>query len=342
MRDMIRLALLLAGSLAAGACKKADRPAEPAPAPATDPAPTTTVDAAPSPADHEPKTPAPPPITRAGGKGDCRTEYAPRPTRDPNPMCKIDGGSFTMGGADTGGEGRHDSIPARKVTLSPYYIDQFEVTAAQVAHYLNATGDAYGCTQGGRPTPCFGIEPRWSDGQIVEQDGRFAAKPGMEDHPIGQVRLEAAERYCAWAGKELPTEAQWEFAARHDPQTGKDLAYPWGDTFDRKKLACCEADRIKGRPVAVGSFDGSKGQDGRSPWGVHDMAGNARELVRGCYRPSPDFCPADGCTDPVDPAHGKEGCGEVVRSSSAGQPADRAVATYRHFGGGDGFRCARR
>ena len=341
---MTRLALVLAGSLALGACKKTDKPAEPAPAPPTEAAPAApaaTVDAAPSAADQEPTTPAPPPVVRAGGKGDCKAEYAPRPTRDPNPMCKIDGGTFTMGGADTGG--RQDSIPARKVALSPSYIDQFEVTAAQVAHYLNTVAGANECTSKRGPEPCFGTTPPWGDAAIVNQGGRFTAKPGMEEHPVELVRVDAAERYCAWVGKELPTEAQWELAARHDPKSGKDLAYPWGDKFQRGNLACCEEDRIKGRSIAVGSFDGSKGKgDGRSPWGVHDMAGNARELVRGCYQPSPDLCPADGCQDPVDPGYGKEGCTELLRSSSAGQPPDRAVTTYRQLGSGGGFRCARR
>ncbi|MEO8842639.1 MAG: hypothetical protein ABI704_13780, partial [Kofleriaceae bacterium] len=77
----------------------------------------------------DPTEPPPPPVVKPGGKGDCKTDYAPSPKRDPSPMCKIDGGTFTMG----------DDNERMAAKVSPYYIDQFEVTAAQVAYYLNAT-----------------------------------------------------------------------------------------------------------------------------------------------------------------------------------------------------------
>ena len=72
----------------------------------------------------EPKDSPPPPTTKPNEKSDCKTDYAPRPKRDPNPMCKIDGGTFTMG----------DEREHIQVKLSPYFLDEFEVTVAQVAH----------------------------------------------------------------------------------------------------------------------------------------------------------------------------------------------------------------
>ncbi len=67
----------------------------------------------------------PPPTEKAGGRGDCKTEYAPAPDRDPNPMCKIDGGTFAMGAPDADTDADADrERPVRRVTLSPYYVDQ--------------------------------------------------------------------------------------------------------------------------------------------------------------------------------------------------------------------------
>src|SRR3990170_6696392 len=86
----------------------------------------------------EPKVPPPPPTVKPAGKGDCRTEYAPRPKRDPNPMCRVRGGNFQMGSPE--GESDPDEHPQHPVTVKDFYLDQFEVTWAQVAHFLNARG----------------------------------------------------------------------------------------------------------------------------------------------------------------------------------------------------------
>lgn len=104
-------------------------------------------------------------------------------------------------------------------------------------------------------------------------------------------------RYCAWVGKQVPTSAQWEYAAGHDPETGRDLAYPWGDQWLPRRAAC-QADgctpkqpRLDG-DLPVGSFDGTRGNgDASSPWGVHDMAGGASELVFDCDDPNTTCMP---------------------------------------------------
>ena len=112
-------------------------------------APVPTPDAAPV------KLPPPPPPTVKTGKGDCKIEYAPKPDRDPNPMCKIDGGTFDFG----------DPPHAIAVKLSPYFIDQFEVTNEQVAYYLEVT----------KVDDCK--EPRKTDGRASTSPGTRTTWP---------------------------------------------------------------------------------------------------------------------------------------------------------------------
>ena len=218
----------------------------------------------------------PPPTIKPGSKGDCRTEYAPRPSRDPNPMCAIDGGTFMMGD-ENGPAGK----PV-KTDVADFYIDQFEVTVAQAAHFLN--------THGGW---CGGVACYHLGGNEIE--GEWKVRPGMANRPMDFYGNGAAY-YCAWVGKRLPTEAEWEYAARHDPRTGRDYKYAWGDRWEKKRANCddalCEDEFLTPLMAPVGTFDGTGGYgDGTSPWGLHDVVGNAEEVVEGCG-------PQVECVDP--------------------------------------------
>jgi iron(II)-dependent oxidoreductase len=302
-------------------------------APAEDPAANAPAAGSGALAEHEPKVPPPPPTVKPNTKGDCKTEYAPRPTRDPNPMCKIDGGTFVMGtpaGDPDAPPVDHPAHglerPAHEVSLSPYYLDQFEVTVAQVVHYLNASKDNK-CAPPGDSVDgmCFSLL-----GKIELVDGMYRAVPGKERHPIGGAGYLAPVRYCEWAGKRVPTEAEWEFAARHDPKTGKDRRFPWGDQFEPRRANCDEEVCKDGfeREAPVGSFDGTNGLlDGSSPWGVHDLAGNAGEIVADCEY---NYKACKGpCRDPVNAF--APNCHRMVRqsswSSTDGSPHAERVGT---------------
>lgn len=182
-----------------------------------------------APASNEPKEPAPAPLVKGADKGDCKTAYAPKLTRDPNAMCKVAGGSFVMGDGS-------------KVTLSPYFIDQFEVTNSQILHYLRATHAESGCkgAAGAVQDSCFLVSN--SSPIQKKQDGTYELDAHLAHRPFVLASLDGAEQYCAWAGKTLPTESQWEFAARHDPLTGRDWTYPWGDAFDGTRAHCAIGD----------------------------------------------------------------------------------------------------
>jgi formylglycine-generating enzyme required for sulfatase activity len=284
----------------------------------------------------EPKLPPPPPTVKPGGKGDCKTDYAPRPKRDPNPMCKVAGGTLVMTAPDY-----KKNPPTMTVKLSPYLIDQFEVTVAQIVHYLNTTHqpDGFRIGRDGQGRDMGAFIHRLSD-------RTFKVEPGTERIAFDGATREAAEHYCRWAGKQLPTEPQWEFAARHDPVSGTDRLYPWGDDFDGKRARCthslCTDGPDNDEPLPVGTFDGTNGHaDGSSPWGLYDMAGNAEEAVADCWY---DYKPCNGgpCIDP--PPYPKQPnqdeCGGISRGGSI-EGDIQLRTTNRTLIQPGGFRCAR-
>lgn len=133
----------------------------------------------------------------------------------------------------------------RRVALPAFRIDRYPVTVAEYAEYLRATGKPY--------------PPHW----------RGTVPSGLERHPITGVSQPDALAYAAWAGKRLPTEDEWEAAAR-GPEA---LLYPWGNTFDPD--ACCW--RRSGNRGAPTTDPVDAHPRGASPFGVADMAGNVAE-----------------------------------------------------------------
>lgn len=168
----------------------------------------------------------------------------------PAGMREIPGGTFSMGSTD----GDADEKPVHEVTLSSYCLDETEVTVAAYAQCPRATCRA-------------------------PKTGGYcnAAGAGKEDHPQNCVSWDDAVAFCRWANKRLPTEAEWEFAARGGK---KGLKWPWGDTSPTdalacwihwdKKLATCP---VKAHPAAT--FE------------LHGMAGNVWEWVSDWYAPYP-------------------------------------------------------
>jgi formylglycine-generating enzyme required for sulfatase activity len=129
----------------------------------------------------------------------------------PADMALIPPGEFTMGTAE-GSDGFPDERPERRIFLSGYFLDRFEVTNEAYAAFVLATGHR-------APANASQAATLWINNRPI---------PGIEHHPIVNVSWEDADAYCRWAGKRLPTEAEWEKAAR-----GTDgRRYPWGNDWD--------------------------------------------------------------------------------------------------------------
>ena len=203
-----------------------------------------------------------------------------------------------MGAAD-GGEMKNED-PERTVFLNAYYIDRYEVTFLQ----HRACVEAGACGEPGRGVP-------------------------LDDHPVTGVAWADADAYCQWAGLRLPTEAEWEKAARGTD--GRD--YPWGEGIDESKANYGGASST----MPLGSYP-----DGVSPYGAHDMAGNVWEWVADWY--AEDAYAKIGQFDPIWARMEEH---RIVRGASAHSGGPVLSTTTRVHGKGTdegpwlGFRCAR-
>lgn len=222
------------------------------------------------------------------------------------PMVLVPAGKFTRGSnlAD-------DEKPIRKIYLNAFYMDKYEVTVGQYAKYLEVTD--------------MEEPPDWDT----------MNQPQHQTRPVVNVSWEDAVNYCKWAGKRLPTEAEWEKAAR-----GEDGGiYPWGNEAPTRLLANYgRSDWNDHMALApVGSFEA-----GKSPYGIYDLAGNAWEWVFDWYEH--DFYAKSPGKNPIGPAKGEE---KVVRGGSWLYVSEflrsahrfNAQPSNRHFG--YGFRCAK-
>jgi formylglycine-generating enzyme required for sulfatase activity len=211
-----------------------------------------------------------------------------------------------------------DEIPRHRVYLDAFYIDKYEVPNARFQQFVQATG--------------YRTQAERSDDNATWRAprGSGSSMTSLEQHPVVQVSQKDAKAYCTWAGKRLPTEAEWEKAAR-----GTDgRSYPWGNQFDSKR------GNFVGKStgtVPVGSYEG-----GQSPYGAHDMAGNVWEWVAGWY--SKDYYKNSPARNPQGPASGDQavlrGGGWLVYAIDVRAPhRDRGAPAGRNDS--IGFRCAK-
>lgn len=220
-------------------------------------------------------------------------------------MVIVPAGDFTMGSWNR--EGYSDERPQRTVYLHDYWIDQTEVT---VAHYHRCV-ESGACGLPSMGDPCNYYS-------------------GRSDHPVNCVPWSQAVAYCEWAEKRLPTEAEWEKAAR-----GTDgLIYPWGNQPPDASLANFGG-AIGGSTVPVASYPA-----GASPYGVLDMAGNVREWVLDWYKGTYYFLGPR--KNPPGPTSGQ---GKVLRGGSWFDGPNEVRAAFRsrttsiNRTDTDGFRC---
>jgi formylglycine-generating enzyme required for sulfatase activity len=160
-------------------------------------------------------------------------------------MVYVPGGEFFMGHNPPGFE----FGPVRRVTVDSFWIGKNDVTVSQFADYCEATGTKFDWD---------GRRPAWG-------------WDGKDDRPMVNVTWDEAIAYCKWAGGDLPTDAQWEKAAR-----GTDArAYPWGNDWAPNRAWYREGNDSIAEPAPVGSFP-----KGVSPFGCLDMAGNVAQWCK--------------------------------------------------------------
>jgi len=214
-----------------------------------------------------------------------------------------------------------DEKPKHTVYLDAYWIDKTEVTNAMYAEFLNEVGNQYldGDNFNRYLMNVYMIE---------ENDGVWEAVGGYEDHPVKSVAWQGALDYCHWAGRRLPTEAEWEKAAR-----GTDgRTYPWGEEIscDYVNYKDCVRDT-----TPVGSYP-----EGASPYGALDMGGNVAEWVSD--RRDPRYYQHSPLVNPQGPDNENR---RVIRGGSWSSyisfiNAFSIRTATRQWGGVKGFRCA--
>jgi formylglycine-generating enzyme required for sulfatase activity len=234
-----------------------------------------------------------------------RDAPAPPPSAAASQMASVAGGPFTMG--DINGE--PDEYPERNVTLSSYAIDRTEVTNA--AYRL--------CVQAKACDPA----PYLDDPDL-----------GRDEHPVVGVTWADAVAFCRWVGKRLPTEAEWEYAAKG----GDHRKWPWAGAFKAAFANTSNAEDEFEKTAPVTAFAA-----GESPHGVLNMAGNAAEWVSDYFDPT-IYRTVKDPTDPPGPDSGRE---RVVRGGSyLDSPHQVRVSARRaklptESDNTIGFRCAK-
>ncbi|HID62117.1 MAG TPA: hypothetical protein EYP49_05175 [Anaerolineae bacterium] len=218
--------------------------------------------------------------------------------KDSAVMVHVPAGDFFMGSRDSDDANADgDEKPMHPVYLDEFWIDKYEVTNEQFARFLNEEGN-----QEEDGVSWVNVEDENSN--IIHEDGQYRPRSGYEDHPVTYVSWYGAQSYCQWAGKRLPTEAEWEKAAR-----GTDgRIWPWGNDWDEDKVNSRDAG--PGHTTAMGSYP-----DGASPYGCMDMAGNAWEWVADRYQE--DYYQAAPNRNPQGPS---QGVSRVVRGGSWALP----------------------
>jgi sulfatase modifying factor 1 len=242
----------------------------------------------------------------------------PKGTR-PEGMVWIPGGEFSMGAVELAGmnevgmQATRDSRPIHRVYVDGFWMDATEVTNAQFAKFVQATNyvtvaertqraeDFPGAppenlvaggvvfTPPDHPVPLDNHLQWWSyvkGASWRHPDGPSASVAGRDPYPVVQIAYEDAAAYAKWAGKRLPTEAEWEFAARGG-LTGK--LYPWGDEFrpGGKVMTNSHQGHFPDRDTADDGFKGLApvAQFPANGYGLFDVAGNVWEWVSDWYRP---------------------------------------------------------
>nr|WP_284646695.1 formylglycine-generating enzyme family protein [Paenibacillus chinjuensis] len=278
-------------------------------------------------------------------------------------MIRLEGGTFLMGTDDQEGFPEDGEGPVRSVTLKPFYIDPCTVTNAEFQAFIDATGYKTEAEQFGWSFVFHLLVPPETAkkvSQVVQKtpwwwnvegaswkhpEGPVSSIEARPDHPVVHVSWNDAMAYCQWSGKRLPTEAEWEYAARGGLVQKK---YPWGDMLKPEGKHMCN--------IWQGKFpdknNASDGYQGTAPvrafepngFGLYQVSGNVWEWCSDWF--SRDYHLKASTTDPQGPSAGQA---RVMRGGSylchksycnRYRVAARTANTPDSSTGNIGFRCA--
>jgi len=240
-------------------------------------------------------------------------------------MVFVPAGSFLMGSDSGDSEADDDEFPQHEVTLDGFWIDRTEVTGVQFGQFVSETGHVTTAETEGWSYVFTGSNWEETDGADWQHPaGPGSDLSGLAQHPVLHISWYDADAYCEWAGARLPTEAEWEYAAR-GPEGNR---FPWGDDFDGDIVNFCDAncefdwayaayDDGWAQTAPVGSY-----LAGASWVGVLDMAGNVWEWVQDWYD-SYDSSPAE------NPAGPTSGDFKVLRGGSWFNRSRHVRSAYR-------------
>ncbi len=246
-----------------------------------------------------------------------------------SPLIQVPGGAFEMGtkaqeaaiaaeectslwNSKCDPNDASDSFPPHQVTVSPFYIEEKEVTYDQYLAFLNAETIGMGARNGKHKNGCEGqlcIETRTENqnSNIISDTQNYRVNAAITSFPVAGVTWYGAQAYCAAIGRRLPTEAEWEHAARWTQNT----IYPWGNEFNVQYARTSrpqETDPALVGPKPVGSYSSFNG--------LYDMAGNIAEWVSDWYDPLYYTTLANSTTPIVDPKGPVAGTQKVLRGGS--------------------------
>jgi formylglycine-generating enzyme required for sulfatase activity len=277
-------------------------------------------------------------------------------------MVRVLGGEFLMGADDAEGFTADGEGPVRTVHVSAFHIDAHAVSNEKFAEFVHATGHVTEAERIGwsyvfagllpaalrRGVPRPARTPWWcgvTGARWDHPEGPGSTLDGRENHPVVHISWNDAAAYCAWAGKRLPTEAEWEYAARGGLEQKR---YPWGDELDPSGEYRCNIWRgtFPTKNTAADGYRATAPVDAFEPngYGLYNTSGNVWEWCADWWTVDHPTGPA---IDPKGPATGQE---KVIRGGSylchksycnRYRVAARTANTPDGASGHTGFRCAR-
>ncbi|MFO7863261.1 MAG: formylglycine-generating enzyme family protein [Salinivirgaceae bacterium] len=234
-------------------------------------------------------------------------------------MVAVEGGSFEMGCTAEQYECAEDEIPAHEVKLSDYYIGKYEVTNAQFCAFLNSKNAGEAAFKEGKQL----VNSDQKLSQINFVNEKFVPAEGMDNYPVVEVSYFAAKAFCQWAGGRLPTEAEWEYAARGGQKSNY---YTYSGSNNLDDVAWYFENTKSDESAQFYEKHGTMHVGRKKPneLGIYDMSGNVYEWCNDVY--SRDYYGISEVNNPKGP---KSGDSRVLRGGSWGDQKKSCRLSFR-------------